>query len=252
MFNYTAYSPYICIGVILLIIFFLWVFWGNKDDVKEEVTTDDTINMDYVEFEDSVCLGPLGSSNQSESVYENQMNITPAVETGLATDSDFVCKNESHQSDMVSNIKHEDNNKIKNNKNRKRLPSKGERICCETMERIYGVKFTSVYPDWLRNPETGRKLELDCYNDDLKLAVEYNGEQHYNWPKYPNQTYDEFINQVRRDKLKADLCDQHGVYLIVVPYTVKHQDIPAFIAAHLPETIQKRIYDENTLSDILD
>src|SRR5205823_8856314 len=56
--------------------------------------------------------------------------------------------------------------------------SRGERICCQTMQRIYGVSFKSTWPSWLINPETGEGLELDCYNDELKIAVEYNGEQH--------------------------------------------------------------------------
>src|SRR5690606_25997188 len=99
--------------------------------------------------------------------------------------------------------------------NRGRFISRGERLCCQTMERIYGVPFSSVWPDWLLNPETGETLELDCYNDELKIAVEYNGEQHYKWPNFTNQTYQQFLNQVRRDTLKLDLCDRNGVYLIV-------------------------------------
>ena len=118
------------------------------------------------------------------------------------------------------------------------------------MERIYGVPFKTIRPDWLRNPETGAKLELDCYNDELKIAVEYNGEQHYKWPNFTNQTYEQFINQVRRDKLKTELCDRNGVYLIPVPYNVSHDKIPEFIMSHLPETIQKRLQEERTLSNI--
>lgn len=133
---------------------------------------------------------------------------------------------------------------------RGRFISRGERMCCNTMERIYGVPFTSTWPDWLRNPETGETLELDCYNDDLKIAVEYNGEQHYKWPNFTNQTYQQFINQVRRDTLKLDLCDKNGVYLIVVPYNVPYENIPSYVMSHLPETIQKRLQEERTLSGI--
>src|SRR5690606_8776479 len=100
---------------------------------------------------------------------------------------------------------------------KKKFMSKGERICKETMENLYGVKFENVRPSWLKNPETGRSLELDCYNESLKLAVEYNGEQHYKWPNFTNQSREEFINQTRRDNLKRELCDKNGVYLIVVP-----------------------------------
>jgi hypothetical protein len=117
--------------------------------------------------------------------------------------------------------------------------SRGERICRETMEMIYGVHFISVRPDWLINPETGCKLELDCYNEELRIAVEYNGEQHYKWPNFTNQTREEFINQVRRDLLKIDLCQIHNVYLISVPYNIVHDDIFTFIFQRIPENFAK-------------
>ncbi len=126
-----------------------------------------------------------------------------------------------------------------------RLPSKGERICCETMQKIYGSPFISTWPEWLLNPETGETMELDCYNDELKIAVEYNGEQHYKFPNFTGQSYAEFINQVRRDELKYNLCTNNGVYLISVPYTVHHDNIPDYIVSQLPETLQRRIKEES-------
>jgi hypothetical protein len=52
---------------------------------------------------------------------------------------------------------------------------------------------------------------------------------------------EEFINQMRRDKLKTSLCDKLGIYLIVVPYTVPHEEIPAYIVSLLPETIRETL-----------
>jgi len=135
-------------------------------------------------------------------------------------------------------------------KKKGRMISRGERMCCQTMERIYGVPFVTKHPDWLVNPETGNKLELDCYNEELRIAVEYNGEQHYMWPNFTNQTYEQFVNQVRRDQLKIDECDRHGVYLIIVPYNVQHERISEFIMSHLPETIRKRLQEENVMKNI--
>ena len=125
-----------------------------------------------------------------------------------------------------------------------RFISKGERICCGAMQSIYGVPFDTIRPSWLRNPETGENLELDCYNDDLKIAVEYNGIQHYKWPNFTNQTQDQFINQIRRDEAKVEMCKRNDVYLIVVPYTVPHEMISSFILSHLPETIRRRLQEE--------
>lgn len=129
---------------------------------------------------------------------------------------------------------------------RNRNPSLGEKYTCEALERIYGVPFKSVWPQWLVNPETGERMEIDCYNDDLMLGGEYNGEQHY---KFPNGFHDpkkdpnalkKFKAQVRRDSYKRQLCDLYGVFLIPVPYYIKHHDIERHIREYLPENILAR------------
>lgn len=118
--------------------------------------------------------------------------------------------------------------------------SKGELKCCEAAERIFGVKFHTVRPDFLKNPETKRNLEIDCYNHKLKIGIEYNGISHYCHPNYTGATYEEFVKQVKRDQLKVDLCDKHGVYLITVPYHVKEKDIEAYIRYYSPEAVAAR------------
>ena len=123
---------------------------------------------------------------------------------------------------------------------KRKYGSKGEQICCEVLEKIYGVPFNSRWPAWLKNPETGANLEIDCYNDDLHLGAEYNGEQHYIYPNHFHRTKDEFIGQVRRDQYKLETCDRNGVYLITVPYNVSHNKIEEYIRYHLPESVNQR------------
>ncbi|QIN54276.1 hypothetical protein [Cedratvirus kamchatka] len=112
--------------------------------------------------------------------------------------------------------------------------SKGEEICCSVMEKIYGMPFYTVRPNFLKNPETGRNLEIDCYNPELKIGVEYNGKQHYVFPNFTGMSREEFYNQLRRDRFKRETCDLNGVYLITVPYTIKHGDIENYIRERLP------------------
>jgi hypothetical protein len=112
--------------------------------------------------------------------------------------------------------------------------SRGERECKRVMEKVYGVPFITVRPNWLKNPKTGRNLELDCYNDELKIAVEYNGEQHYNWPNFTNCTKENFVLQLERDQIKKKLCKKERVYLITVPYTVSIKNIEKYIMERLP------------------
>jgi hypothetical protein len=99
--------------------------------------------------------------------------------------------------------------------------SKGEDILAEVFEDIIQKKIErNLRPSFLRNPESGKSLELDCYVPEYKLAIEYNGIQHYKFPSAYHKTEKEFYDQLYRDRLKKKLCDEAGVYLIPVPYWV--------------------------------
>lgn len=113
--------------------------------------------------------------------------------------------------------------------------SKTENICRSILEDHYHKKFPSMRLDILKNPDTGRNLELDCYCHELRLALEYNGIQHYKYPNRFHKTEDEFILQVARDQWKYGRCKEYGIDLIIVPYTVRTQDLRDFILQRLPK-----------------
>jgi hypothetical protein len=113
--------------------------------------------------------------------------------------------------------------------------SKGEQICREVLESYFKKPFPTCRPKFLRNNVTGKCLELDCYNDELKIAVEYNGAQHYKFiPKF-HQTEKEFMFQKYRDQTKHFLCKQNGIKLITIPYTVSPTDIRQILVEKLNE-----------------
>ena len=119
--------------------------------------------------------------------------------------------------------------------------SKGEKECKIAAEKIYGVPFVSVWPDWLRNPSTGRCLELDLYNEELKLAIEFHGRQHYVYtPFYQKNGYSDFIKQVERDNVKLDICDRNNVYVITVPYNCPTNQIENYIRYYDPHAVMMR------------
>ncbi|MBL4898137.1 MAG: hypothetical protein JKX76_00685 [Colwellia sp.] len=111
--------------------------------------------------------------------------------------------------------------------------SKGETITRESLRRIFNRpnSFNSIRPDFLKNPVTGNKnnLEIDCYDENLKLGVEYNGRQHYEYTPYFHKNKQEFLNQKYRDELKRRMCKDNGVNLIEIPYTVKPNKIQGYI-----------------------
>ena len=112
---------------------------------------------------------------------------------------------------------------------------KTENDCCLILSDIYGKPFKTTRPNWLKNPETNGTLELDCYNEEIKVAAEYNGIQHYVYPNPFHKTYDEFISLVRRDQFKLKQCDKNGVYLISIPYNIPKSKLREYITHFLPE-----------------
>ena len=109
--------------------------------------------------------------------------------------------------------------------------SKGEIECRKVLTQLFKKPFRKERPDFLRNPVTGGNfnLELDCYNEDLRLAVEYNGIQHYKYVPYFHRNNDHFLTQKYRDDMKRRLCNENKVNLIEVPYSVKIEDIRPFL-----------------------
>lgn len=111
-----------------------------------------------------------------------------------------------------------------------------EEQCRMIFEGLFpGHKFIKVRPKWLKNPLTGKLLELDGYNEKLKLAFEYNGYQHYIYPNKYHKTRDEFIAQKQRDIIKIELCDKQGVFLMTIPYDVPLHHLRSFIERHIPQ-----------------
>lgn len=107
--------------------------------------------------------------------------------------------------------------------------SKGERACKEYVEEYFGKSFTRCRPDFMQNPVTKENLELDLYNEELKLAIEYNGRQHYEYVPFMHTTKESFYSQQYRDLIKQDLCKKNGIELIIVPYKIPDSEIPRFM-----------------------
>jgi len=105
------------------------------------------------------------------------------------------------------------------------MNGKSEKLCRQIIEELTGKKFSSVRPDFLKHYKTGYNLELDGYNEELKLAFEYNGKQHYEYtPFYHRGNYNIFIDQQERDKIKIQMCNNVGIKVIVIPYQYNHKD----------------------------
>lgn len=121
--------------------------------------------------------------------------------------------------------------------------SKGEKECRRVMEKIFKKPFPKIRPNFLRNTVTSGEengdinLEIDCYNDQLKIGVEYSGIQHYKYTPFFHKNKEAFYNQKYRDEMKRVKCKENGILLIEVPYTVRLEDIEGFLRSRVNNAI---------------
>ncbi len=88
--------------------------------------------------------------------------------------------------------------------------------------------FSKIRPDWNKNPATNKNLELDFYCENLCLAIEYMGQQHYEFIKFFHRnSLEEFKCLQLRDAQKVQNCLNNNVILIVIPYTVGDFNTPS-------------------------
>ena len=107
--------------------------------------------------------------------------------------------------------------------------SKLEQICKRIVELLFNEEFIRIRPKWLSSEETKGNLEIDIYNEKLKLCIEVNGKQHYEYIQFFHRTEENFIELQKRDKIKEQLIKKRKLKLIIVPYTVKYNEALDFI-----------------------
>lgn len=93
-----------------------------------------------------------------------------------------------------------------------------ENICREILEMIFKKPFPKKKPSWLRN-RNGNLMELDGYNEELSIAFEYHGEQHFHYSIFFHQGKDKTLSRrISDDTTKRNICRKNGVRLIEVSY----------------------------------
>lgn len=111
----------------------------------------------------------------------------------------------------------------------------GEEVTRFYLESIFKTKFHKSYPNWLVNRD-GNRMELDGYNEILKIAFEHHGQQHYkptNRGKTPQKTFEEIQD---RDMQKIELCRKKGIKLLIIPsipYMTKIPEVHTVISKEL-------------------
>lgn len=110
--------------------------------------------------------------------------------------------------------------------------SKSEAAVIQELETLLGAKFPSVNPSWL--VWGGKTLELDGYNSDLGIALEFSGPMHTKWSPR-DETYVKYFDRICKDVVKRKLCKKNGVVLIVVDCGLPMRHIRAWIKSRLAD-----------------
>ena len=92
----------------------------------------------------------------------------------------------------------------------------GERICREHFEQLFGEKFPRKSPPWLLN-KSGNSMEMGGYSEELKLAFEHHGMQHYTTNNLYVTSIKALAGRRAADSLKRQLCRQHNITLVEIP-----------------------------------
>jgi len=97
----------------------------------------------------------------------------------------------------------------------------------EVMEEYFDAEFPRKRPKWLLN-ENNNRIELDGYNEELGVAFEYQGGQHFNENHYFNKSGN-FDKTKRHDKIKKEVCEKRGIILLCPTHELDEKDFENFI-----------------------
>ena len=97
---------------------------------------------------------------------------------------------------------------------------------------MFDTSFDKHRPDWLKNTD-GYQLELDGYDQDLKIAFEYQGKQHFEISHWDTQ--ESFLRRQANDKIKYLLTKQRGIFVLYPTFELTTKDqMMEFIKTNLP------------------
>lgn len=89
----------------------------------------------------------------------------------------------------------------------------GEEICRFIFERLTNKRFPTKRPAWLKDTNQVRSMELDGFCEELQIAFEHQGKQHYE----NGLSHFQSESVIARDEIKRSICNQHGIEVLEIP-----------------------------------
>lgn len=216
---------WIVVAAIIIIIVWIWIaIESNKDTTEttdeDDVTTETDVNINKASDDNDVIV------DNDDVIVDNDDVITDDNEYALALVETRVEELE------ISQVTADELDMVVLDESRRHKQSIGEHACLVALQRIFntnGQVQVRNMPE-LRNPKTGRILELDIYFPEHKVACEYHGKQHYMYVPFFHKNGPQDLEYQRwKDTFKVNQCDKMGIFLITVPYNTPDDKIEHFI-----------------------
>lgn len=117
-----------------------------------------------------------------------------------------------------------------------------EALVRQFFEAVFEVEFPNTAPAWLQSPNRGRCV-LDGYNEQLRMAFEYHGLQHFQhvdyFHKYVKPGSKTLLEQQERDAYVRLACEANDVLLIEV-LPLPNRFTQAEFIAHVRRAIEAK------------
>ena len=102
-----------------------------------------------------------------------------------------------------------------------KINTSGEMVLFRVLDKIISYPYINHgYYSFLKTPRGGN-MQLDRYYPDLKLAFEFNGQNHYEYIPFIHDSKEEFEYYQECDRVKKQLCKEHGITLVEVKYNFR-------------------------------
>lgn len=123
------------------------------------------------------------------------------------------------------------------------IESQGEKTIREILEK------NNIVFEQEKNLE-GSRQRFDFYLPEYNLAIEYNGRQHYECIEFFHKTQEEFEKDKERDERKKQYCLDNNIGLLIIPYTLKLDEIENIIINTISSTTKvEQVLEKATLPD---